>query len=87
MNIAGCCNYNPETVVMAHINTDGGKMGGKSSDLSAVHACSSCHDVMDRRVQSAEFNTHKYYYINRALIRTLTLLHSAELITVKGVKK
>ena len=86
VNVRNACNYDPETVVMAHISTEGGKMGGKESDISACHACSDCHDLMDGRTHSKEFAENKEFYISRALVRTINLLQSVGLITVKGSK-
>lgn len=44
------CNYNSETVVLAHVGKS--HMGGKCSDLIAAFACSACHDVLDGRVKT-----------------------------------
>jgi len=43
------CNYNPETVVLAHMS--GGGMGTKHPDQIGAWACSSCHDMVDRRTK------------------------------------
>jgi hypothetical protein len=44
------CNHNPETTVLAHIRMAGlSGMGIKADDLLGAWACSSCHDVIDRR--------------------------------------
>jgi hypothetical protein len=50
VRLAGICNFNPETTVLAHIrraNVAG--MGQKPSNLCALFACSACHDVIDGR--------------------------------------
>ena len=45
-----CCNYRPETTVLAHIRMLGNAgIGMKPDDWFAVYACSSCHDAIDRR--------------------------------------
>jgi len=67
LNIAGVCNYNPETVVLAHLNFDGGKMGGKSPEHSACFACSACHSYLDQNKLS---DTDKIFYSARAMVRT-----------------
>lgn len=36
LNIAGVCNYNPETVVFCHFPSETHGMGLKSDDLSGV---------------------------------------------------
>lgn len=44
------CNGNRETVVLAHIKH--GWCGSlKPPDILGVHACSSCHDEIDRRTR------------------------------------
>ena len=42
-----CCNFNPETTVLAHLG--GGGMGMKRSDLIGAWSCSACHDALDGR--------------------------------------
>lgn len=46
LRIPGVCNRNPETVVLAHINTIWKGVALKSPDICAVRACSSCHDYV-----------------------------------------
>ena len=46
LRLVGVCNFNPETVVLAHIGKGGG-MGSKCGDNMAVFACSSCHAEID----------------------------------------
>lgn len=49
VRIPGVCNFQPETTVLAHIRIAGSGGSRKPSDLSAVWACSDCHDVIDLR--------------------------------------
>lgn len=75
VNIAGVCNYNRETTIPAHCNFDGGKMGGKTHDISTAFACSSCHDILDGRVKYDWSNPdEKYFYMGRAVQRTLIII-------------
>lgn len=71
MQVMGVCNYNNATTILAHVNYNGGAMGGKSHDLSAVYACSECHDFIDSRNHAnhpeQEF---REWYIGRALVNT-----------------
>jgi len=67
VNIAGICNYNPETTVLAHFNFEGGAMGSKSDDTSAGFSCSSCHTHLDQNKLSKE---DAYFYKARAMVRT-----------------
>jgi len=45
VRVAGICNHNPETVVLAHRN--GAGMACKASDEDAAYACSACHEWLD----------------------------------------
>lgn len=50
-----CCNYNPETTVLAHYRLAGTcGVGIKPNDLQGAWACSSCHDEIDRRTRIFE---------------------------------
>lgn len=43
-----------ETVVLAHLASNGKGMGIKSPDWWSVHACCSCHDILDGRKHSED---------------------------------
>ena len=48
VRLAGICNHNPDTVVLAHfrlIGTSG--MGLKPLDIQGAWACSNCHAYVD----------------------------------------
>jgi hypothetical protein len=48
VRIPGVCNFNSETVVLAHIRVAGvSGMGIKSPDLLGAWACSACHAEVD----------------------------------------
>lgn len=68
MQVIPVCNSNPETTISAHVNVEGGKMGGKTDDISAVDCCSDCHTWLDQRMGTEE---DILFYTRRALIRTL----------------
>ena len=70
LNIAGVCNYDPKTVVLAHLPSEFGGMGKKSPDFCACFACSDCHDVIDGRVHSCTMVEDKEWYMRRAMVRT-----------------
>ena len=81
LRLEGVCNHDPETTVLAHIVRKGhGIMGGKPHDLSAAHACSACHDVIDGRVKSPftsdELEITKFY----AVLETIGRAINAELV-------
>lgn len=79
LRLMGCCNHNPETVVLAHLRKFGwAGMGSKPSDLLAVFACSGCHDALDRRRNDVEVLDTD---ILRALGETLQIQAADGLIT------
>ncbi len=70
MNVANVCSYNSETVVLAHVNVDGGSIGGKSDDRSACFACYECHTWLDQLKGSTE---DVLFYTRRAMVRTMII--------------
>ena len=75
LRIPACCNFNPETTVLAHVGSGSAK---RRDDENAVYACSDCHDAIDRR--SRRFLDHndviqdkltkdRRFYIKQALER------------------
>ena len=53
IRLAGICNHNPETVVLAHYRMAGTcGIGMKPSDIQAAYACSRCHDASDGRLKT-----------------------------------
>ena len=77
VRIPGICNHDPETVVLAHIRRGGiAGVGIKGTDLAAVLACSSCHDVVDGRGRGADSVISRALldrYILDAMCRTLQI--------------
>ena len=54
VRLPGICNFNSETVVLAHIRVVGvSGMGMKSPDLLGAWACSACHDEIDGRTHQS----------------------------------
>ena len=54
VRLPGICNFNSETVVLAHIRLAGiSGMGMKSPDLIGAWACSACHDELDGRTHKS----------------------------------
>lgn len=49
LNLPGICNYDPETVVLAHISDETRGGARKADDTSAMFACSACHLAFDER--------------------------------------
>lgn len=80
MQVMTICNYNPETTVLAHVNTTGtGSKGAKCHDFSAVFACHACHTWMDNYKGSGE---DRLFYTRRALVRTWEKLIEMGLIKI-----
>ena len=74
------CNYNPETVVLAHIRIN--KFCGtgiKPPDYMGCFACSNCHDAIDGRVKSDD----TYKDILRAQNETLKYWVDNGLVEIK----
>lgn len=67
------CNFNPETVIAAHIRIAGlSGMGCKPSDILTVRACSNCHDVIDGRTKAKHISEDELTIsVHEAHCRTL----------------
>lgn len=74
------CNYNPETVVLAHIRINRFcGTGIKPPDYMSCFACSNCHDAIDGRVKSDE----AYKDILRAHFETMCKWVEMGLVVIK----
>ena len=76
------CNFNPETTIYAHLPLDGG-IATKPDDLSGCYACSSCHDLIDRRSRCEEFERGRDKFLRIANIRTIIKLHNKGILTIE----
>ena len=74
LNIAGVCNYDPETTVLCHIGfKDGSGKRIRPGERNAVYGCSACHDAIDHRTgqfTDPYLSVEENWYIARALVRT-----------------
>ena len=86
LQIAGICNCNPETTILAHLPDESHGMALKADDISACFACSACHDVIDSRSSNQISNEDREFYMRRAQIRTWNVWIGLGLVTVKGAK-
>lgn len=84
--IVGVCNGDPATSVLCHLPDESNGMGKKSDDISAGIGCSSCHDAVDGRVYSSEYEEHSGFYNHRANKRTLRKWFEMGLLVIKGAK-
>lgn len=78
IRIPGCCNRNPYTTVLAHLN--GAGMGMKHHDLHGAWACSNCHDAVDGR-RKVNFSPDELKLMHlEGVIRTQQVLINEECI-------
>ena len=82
VRLPGICNFNSETVVLAHIRLAGvSGMGMKSPDLIGAWACSACHDEIDGRTHKSGLSHDELrlaHYDGRA--RTIAQLEKEGLV-------
>ena len=76
------CNMNPETTVLAHINSDGKGMAIKSGDLSSCYACNICHDIIDGRMKHDLSELEVLKCVMRGMQRTIAKLLEKGLIKI-----
>lgn len=80
--IAGYCNGNPETVVLAHRN--GGGMGMKNADHFGAYLCSGCHSFCDGGWTRSNYGKNEMLVMfYEAIFRTQALLMEQGLLTTK----
>lgn len=84
LRLPAVCNFNPDTVVAAHIRTAGVGIGRKPSDLCTIRCCSACHDVLDGRVMAKHITDGELaQYTLEALCRQLEQYVREGLVNVK----
>lgn len=81
LRLDGCLPGN-ETVVLCHIRGTWAGIGQKPADFIAVYACHHCHDALDRRRGERPDG----WEVVRALVETLTAMHSAGLLHVGAAR-
>ena len=81
VRLSGICNFNPETVVFAHLG--GGGMGGKMPDIFGAYCCSSCHDAVDYRVKVGLTKKELALDFYHGMVRTQLILIDKGLLVVK----
>jgi hypothetical protein len=82
VRIPNVCNFNSETVVLAHIRLAGvSGMGMKSPDLLGAWACSACHDEIDGRTHKSGLSRDELRLAHYdGMARTIWQLHKEGLI-------
>lgn len=89
LRLAGVCNYDTETTVLAHLPDESNGMGRKPDDISACFACSSCHDYIDGRVKANRIDPdfadsqHDLMLMRRAQTRTMRIAIEAGVLILK----
>lgn len=72
VRLAGVCNHDDSTTVLAHIRRGGvAGMRQKPPDLCGAWACSDCHDCIDQRAYKNVAAIDREYGILHGLCRTL----------------
>ena len=82
------CNYNAETTVACHSNSDicGKGMGIKASDIYSADGCHYCHSVYDGRETTLLSDSEKEWYFWRAFVKTTNRRIEEGIIKVEGAK-
>ena len=80
------CNYNPETVVLAHYRMAGQcGVGMKPADAPfGAYACSTCHDSVDARTWPEGYSRAELRHAHaEGCLRTMAIMIEDGLIEVK----
>jgi len=84
VRIAGYCNRDPETVVLAHYRLAGYcGTGTKPPDYLGAYACSHCHDICDGRAKTDLDADEIQAAFAEGVMRTMVKLVEKGLIEVK----
>ena len=81
LGLPGICNFNPETVVLAHLRDETFGRGIKADDTSGLHLCSDCHRAVDEHTHGLS-DGELYPLLLRALQRTIRRLTIMQVIIV-----
>ncbi|PJO78861.1 DUF1364 family protein [Neisseria brasiliensis] len=75
IRLAGICNHNPETVVLAHYRMAGTcGIAMKPNDIQAAYACNRCHDAVDGRLKTDLSHDELQTAFAEGVMRTQQLL-------------
>ena len=81
VRLPNICNFNSETVVLAHVRIAGvSGMGLKAPDLLGAWACSACHDAVDRRFRTDLDRDYVRLAHLEGMVRTIAQLRKEGLI-------
>ena len=83
IRLAGYCNRNSETTVLAHYRlADYCGMGIKPPDYLGAYACSCCHDAVDGRIKTDLSEEELRLAHAVGVMRTLVILEKKGLLDV-----
>ena len=75
IRLAGICNHNSETTVLAHVRLAGvSGIGIKADDALGSWSCSACHDAVDRRSHTDLERDYVRLAHLEGVIRTIAVL-------------
>lgn len=74
IQLAGVCNADPETTVLAHYRHGHFGTGCKPADPVGAHACSACHDEVDGRTRNIEDREYVKSEFAKGVVKTIRLL-------------
>ena len=83
MRLPGVCNHDSTKTVWCHINSVryGSGTRHKATDLIGLIACSSCHDVLDRRVKTDLDRDFVMMHAYEGHLESLALLVKAGIVS------
>jgi hypothetical protein len=81
LQIAGTCNHDPETTILAHLPSEVAGRSTKSDDFNACFSCSACHEMLDMHLLPKQ---SELYYCLRALQRTQKIWRDMGLLVIAG---
>ena len=88
LQIPCVCNYNNETTVPCHIESEIKGMGYKSDDICIVDGCAECHKAIDgdwqRYTDGMYTAVDRLFFILRALQRTLRNRYERGIMVVEN---
>lgn len=84
LQIVGVCTN--RNVVFCHFPDESHGTALKADDHVGGDGCMDCHDVVDRRRWSTDFEEHREFYLRRAQNRTIRNRIEQGLLTMKGHK-
>lgn len=82
MNLPNLCNYDPQTVVLAHLHDESFGRGQKADDTSGAFMCLACHTAYDLHRTGLE-PQELWPFVMRAYQRTIRRLVELDVLPLK----